>query len=285
MIKSSVFGSYESAAKFTRERLGVKRLNSQQKKEVQGMVAKNIKRRKTKTRESISLIPKLKKQLTEELKAEIEEEFIKRYRHSTSRWAGGENTLAIRRDNVPFASGESSKGYSRNEKWSGTNAYFCINIQKGWRKEINSVPGLAFAGGMLTTHAQKVNDNCWRASWVVQKRGFALGVESGYIVRRENKFFHAKTASSALSLAKRSIASEKAETALSKLTCDELISRFGEVFVCRDDSLKVNCKTGTDHWIEKNMPGRVAATVEEVLTIDSSKAAIAACKVAILSFK
>lgn len=283
---SELFSKYETAAKFERERLGVSKLTSAQKIEVEAAVKRNQERahRKFATEHTDkSIVPQLEATRKKELKNYLYAYVVNHYRHSTSSWAGGMTDMKIHISHAPNACGSSKKVFSRNGKWSGSNTNLEITVQPAWRKYIGSLPGLAWAGGMLTTHAAAISNDCWQASWVVQKRGFNLGVKSGFIVKVGENFFHGKTEAAARKLAYRAKCENSTSDRLLLIaTGEQLIVEFGDVVVKKSHSLKVNCETGTVHWIERYFPGRESATIKELIAADGSNPnVVAACKVAI----
>lgn len=208
------------------------------------------------------------------------------YRQAQSSWAGGETFATIAYGNTPAASGESRRVWSKNGKWSGNNAHLSLIIQPSWDKIVEPVFGLATAGGMLTTHAQQIAQDCWVASWVVQGRGFDLKVESGFIVRAvDGSWVHAKTEKAARSLAARRTPTfvervaeknrerESRAAYFRSLSAAELVALYPEVEVRVADSRAAgNCASGTENWVEIHFPGRTSATVAEVIGAGNGQA-------------
>jgi hypothetical protein len=275
------FSKYETAARFVRNLLGVKKLTPAQKLEVKQAVERHWQRKSNRNQLSpIKEPPKsrLRSEVTKVIRPKVKE----LYNTAKGTWAGGETFLWVHISKEPFASGKSIEvHYGR---YSGRNAHLEINVQPAWRKYIGSVPELATAGGMLTTHAVQVKPDCWQASWVCQGRGFKLYVQSGYIVQIGNQFFHGKTEATARAVARKKAAFEKMSQRLRGITTvDQLILEFGALQVRRSDSLRSgNCQEGTDNWIERYFPDQDYATIKQLLTADSSAPVVAACKAAIL---
>jgi hypothetical protein len=278
------FARYESAARFTRDRLNITRLSPQQKAEIQAAVEKHNQRQGIRLFYQQNEMAKLLTKRDIRVAGAVTPIVKKLYRMATSSWAGGCTSISINVSQQPDARGETQKVWSKNGKWSGRNLYLCVNVQPAWRKYIASVPGLPEAGGMLTTHAVQIKDDCWQASWVRQGRGYDLVAESGYIVRIGEQFFHGKTEEAARKVAKNRAAFDKVSEHLRAITTvDQLIAQFGSLVVKRSDSLRSgNCQEGTDNWIELHFPGQDEATIKELLIADSSASVIAACKAAIL---
>lgn len=290
---ASQFSSYTAASKFVRDRLGVSRLTPAQAAEVRAAVKKNNDRAVRHLRSVVSSQPpavRLRERIRLDVEKRVKRLVLDLYRTSESKWAGGENDVRVTIGREPLASGRSSRAWSRNGKWSGTNAYFSVQVMPGWKKEVWSVPDLPAAGGMLTTHAERISEDCWRASWVRQGRGFELNVESGFIVQIGDEFFHGKTEASARAVFKRRQAVEDLEREknsiaayLRELSVNQLRSEYGHLVISRDDSLTAgNCSSGTDNWIERYFPDRSQATILEVLEVDVSEVVIRAVRTAIL---
>ena len=283
------FSGYDSAAKFTRERLGVSRLSPAQAQYVRDAVARHNARSFRISPQSSSIVPRLKLRILSQARAVIKPILEGFYRLPSGTWAGGDVELNLIISPQPHAYSRSRKAWSRNGKWSGNNVYFDINIQASWRKYVYAVPGLAIAGGMLTTHARQVEPNLWQASWIRQARGFDLRAESGYIYRVGEQFFHGKSASAAKAVATRRLKAEwlferSAQTyeKIKLLSFDQMISAYGDVVVERRDSLRAgNCTPGTDNWIERHFPDRSRATVAEILNADRDERVLRAAKIAV----
>jgi hypothetical protein len=282
-----MFSNYKTAAQFTRERLGIKRLSIQQRIEVEAAVERHIERKERAKASAncvfVPVIDGLRSQIINRLMERLAPRIKQTYNHTTSHWAGGEVFFAFRVNQLPFAWGEGRRVWSRNGKWSGTNTEFTINFQPAWQKYIGSVSGLDWAGGMLTTHAERVSEDCWSASWVVQSRGFNLKIDSGFIVKVGDNFYHGKTELAARRVAAKAKFELNVGDRLSQInSAEQLVVEFGSVVVTRSHSLKVNCESGTDNWIARHFPDRDSATVKELLAADcGNPAVIAACKVAI----
>lgn len=199
------------------------------------------------------------------------------YRKSASRWAGGNTSVTIKFGSEPSACGASVRRWSDNGKWSGNDAELEITLDYCWRQRVQA-EGLAVAGGMLTTHAVKIAEDCWRASWVEQGRGFDLKEVSGIIVRVGGEFVHGRSELSARKLAARRLAeieAERLEKANKLQRAHDRIADLlqnGDVIVHFHDSRDSgNCESGTRNWIALNFPNRKiedGATVRELIEAD-----------------
>lgn len=281
--KSSAYYSYSSAAQHQRQLLGVQRLNSAQVNDCKAAVARHQERREKRVEVAIPPIERLRQKLRSEIAGEILPIIQRLYRQASSAWAGGKTEISIEISKEPIARGESYLAYSRNGKWSGKNAQLHISIMPSWRKYIGSIPGLAIAGGMLTTHAKLTEgeDRCWEANWICQGQGFNLKSRHGYIYQSENGFFHGRSIRGAKGAARRyrekqwlHSSVEVQRFLLDQKTQESLPENFkladiGEIEVNRKDSiLGGNCETGTDNWIERHFPGRKSATIAEIIAAD-----------------
>jgi hypothetical protein len=228
-----------------------------------------------------------KKEVKRQLNEQIISIVVDLYRTASSRWAGGKTYIRVKRSPNPGASGSSKRVWSDNGKWSGNNAHLEINVAPNWLRSVLPIPGLARAGGMLTTHASEIAPGVWQASWVQQARGFDLKAVSGYIVRcADGSLVHANTEKAAAQVCKRREAflrrEAKAKT-LRDLSASDLLEKFAGVSIIRRDSLRAgNCPAGTDSWIARHFPGRESATVAEILAVDTSEEVVRAVKAGIL---
>lgn len=231
----------------------------------------------------VSVIDRLKCQLHKELYDTVKPLMRELFRSASSRWAGGNTVYTVTIAPEPFARGTSVKRWSSNGKWGGNDATLEVHFMPSWRRYVGSIPGLATAGGMLTTHVERVTDNCWRASWVRQGRGFDLVVEHGYIAEWDGDFYHGKSEKLAIAIAKKRAIATKLSVGLKHLSSSQLVESYGDVAVSRTDSIAAgNCQSGTDNWIARYFPGSNASNVASILAVDSSKLVVSARKVAIL---
>lgn len=223
----------------------------------------------------------------EELKAERLREMdsiitplvLRYYRRATGRWAGGKTNIDVAIGMTPAASGHSTWEWSDNGKWRGTNAHLFVTVMPAWKKYVQA-EGLAEAGGMLTTHAKRIKDGLWEASWVTQGRGFALKTETGFILAVDGVFFHGKSEAGC-----RQAAAKWGKRRVLNTPLDELVAHYGNVRVRREDASAIGaCSSGLDHFIARYFPGQKDATVRELLPyLSYSPKVEAAIKYAILS--
>ena len=197
-------------------------------------------------------------------------------------------------DGAVTASGKSTKTWSQNGKWSGNDSSRTYAIHENW-KNIVYDNGLSSLDGMLTLEAVPTDApsgfEAWTASWARQSRGFGLDVERGVIVRRrvDGEIAHAVDTATGIRLLKRRAIVEREAFTLVPLAgwSEEDLA----VTIRLVDSVRAgNCATGSKDWVAKNMPGRVVATVREVLTAaivsgDRVEAVNRACRMAVKNKK
>lgn len=219
-----------------------------------------------------------------ELQKAVEQILLANYKMAAGTWAGGGNSFAVTINDTPSASGTSSRAWSSNGKWTGLDAAFAVHVQRYWLSRINTVTGLADAGGMLTTHAEAVASDAWKATWVKQGRGFELKTESGFIVRVGDQFFHGKTEVSARKVAAKQAQFARVSEKLRAVSLDQLVAEFGSLKVRVSDSTRAgNCKEGTEQWAAVHCDGCEELSVREIIALDSTNnRAISAIKAAIL---
>ena len=218
-----------------------------------------------------SLRERLQKRTDQTTFVHVRATFMDHYRMANGRWAGGENYINVIRDPNPYAEGYSIKAYSSNGRWSGLDAQFTIHIDPDWRESAWDVPGLANAGGMLTTHAVKIQDNLWMASWIKQSIGFQIKAERGFIAQLpEGEWAHGKTLKAINAQVRTRLKTKIRELnhkQISRLSSQELCSRYGNVVITVQDSLNAgNCRTGTEHWCNLHMDGRTSASISEIVS-------------------
>lgn len=232
----------------------------------------------------------LRQRIQNEVDALVKPVVKRLYRRVQSGWAGGNTVISVKIQAEPYAAGDSRRVWSDNGKWSGNDAYLTVAVMYNYRRAIAAVPGLMDAGGMLTTHATRMAEDCWQAAWVKQGRGFDLNAETGYIVRSaEGEWCHAKTEQAARKLATKRDAEVRAERErLEKLANEklaahsDLIAHIDLVVTLADSRSAGNCQAGTESWVNRFFPGRTSATVREILAADPTNSrALAACRAAI----
>jgi len=101
------------------------------------------------------------------------------YRKSESSWAGGEHSITVTIGEAG-CSGGSTKVWSANGKWSGTNSSANLQISA---RAIQLVPTIV-VGGLVTLDAQPTAlRGVLEISWAEQSIGFDLKKNTGHLVR------------------------------------------------------------------------------------------------------
>jgi hypothetical protein len=210
------FSDYDRAAAKVRAVKGKARLSPSEAADVRAAVA----RHETRAARGRSQPSRTRSTLLAQIQAEVSGQvtpIVERlYRTASSRWAGGDTIVTVRRGNAPSASGESRRVWSDNGKWSGQNALLTVTVALDWRSAVQGA-GLAVIDGELTTHATPTSADCWEGAWVKQGRGFDLTVVRGHIIRAANGRLY-KSATEAAARGK----ARKAEGKLPKTTARQV---------------------------------------------------------------
>ena len=307
-------GGHDDPRLVARTALGVRRLSPAQARAVDGIVA--VVGGRVALRGTAPIATRPYRERLEARRAALVSTAVRAaydacgYRVSASRWAGGRHETHVM-IGEPAASGASSKAWSGNGKWRGTDSAHTLRVPADWRRAVLA-RGLAVVGGMLTLDARLIEPDpaeagypgyeVYGATWVVQGRGVDLRAESGLLVRdlEMDEVIHATTLRGAqVGLARRYEAQRRAadpEVARVARAADAerkaareaaRWARYGDVEVTEADSWSVgNCETGTRDWIERHAPGRSSATVGELLALaeacgDRATYVRAACDAAI----
>jgi hypothetical protein len=191
---------------------------------------------------------------------------------------------------TPFAEGHSEKVWHKKKVRSGTNSYLAVAFSPTWWTDV-ATRKIAVINGMLTTHAEEIEHDAFRASWVEQGAGFSLRSVSGYIVVAGDETAHGTTLAAAKQtlrrrnpehqreLFRREEERQKHLTSIRTMLEQGEVGQFAEIAVSLQDSYRSgNCESGTRHWVSKHFPGRTTATVAELIRIaDEAPRVIAAC--------
>lgn len=99
------------------------------------------------------------------------------YRQSEARWVGPSNDVNV--IVVPGKecdmTGGSSRIWSSNGKWSGTDSYYSLRLRPSEDFEV--------IGGMVTVFSKKdKNKKVMKCTWFSQSRGYELNRHQGYLV-------------------------------------------------------------------------------------------------------
>lgn len=205
------------------------------------------------------------------------------YRVSESRWAGGEHStdvVVVQTPTAGGARGDSSRAWSSNGKWSGTNSSHQITVDWSWLRTV-CTRGIATVDGMLTLSARtcdglRDDETAYTARWVQQGRGVSLQTRDGVIYRAGEEWMHAQTLQGARRVAAGRIAAVQAERGrAAKAVADveaEIASLRGLTIHRSDIPAGVACASGVADWIAKR--GMDAGT-EEIDAADLLRLAVA----------
>jgi hypothetical protein len=210
------FSDYDRAAAKVRTAKGKARLSPSEAADVRAAVARHEARAARGRLQPSRTLSALLAQIQAEVSGQVTPIVERLYRTASSRWAGGDTIVTVRRDNTPSASGGSRRVWSDNGKWSGQNALLTVTVALDWRSAVQGA-GLAVVDGELTTHATPTSEDCWQVAWVKQGRGFDLTVQRGCIVRATNGRLYKSTTEAAARAAAR-----KAEGKLPKTTARQV---------------------------------------------------------------
>ncbi len=204
------------------------------------------------------------------------------YRASQSCWAGGEHNIQVIIADVPMARGGSSRAWSRNGKWSGTNSYASLTITE---RCVGALGYELFVGGLLTVDAEPVGPREYRVVWVEQSRGFELKLVDGWLIRGH----HVRGGS--LRTARDKARKARLETTLKQRahrlehTLTSGTYDLAAIMVCRDDSIGAgNCAPGTDAFIQRFeaiLNNRPEISVADLLRLERSPHTLAASRYAL----
>jgi len=186
------------------------------------------------------------------------------YRRATSSWAGGEHNIEVTLGPEPEAACESTRVWSSNGKWSGTNSDATLCITPRCYEALGN--GVV-VGGLVTLDCEEVAPREYRATWAEQAKGFQLKAVAGWIIRG----YHVVAPS--LEMAQRK-ADKARRDRLATLQVDKL--KLGQVdlqhiYVTRADSLRAgNCSAGTSSFINAHsdvLGGKTRIRADELLRL------------------
>jgi hypothetical protein len=297
----STFSAYESAAPAVRVTLGLSRLSPALATEVRAAVARHADRATRRTADPLTtLMGRLRERVRSETATAVGSILDQLYRHASSSWAGGRTRNLITIGPESRAEGRTSRSWSANGKWSGTDLDRCVTVMPAWRRRVLA-RGLADLDGLLTTHAELIRATgaveVYQAGWVRQGRGYDLHAETGVLAVHRNAdgridcAYHATgdtepdRAARGLARKLKALAVPTAErvaaTAERTRRCQERqaaqltrwverlarwdLDEVAEVEVTLTDSYRAgNCEPGTLQFRDRLFPGRESATIGEI---------------------
>jgi len=284
--------TYDALSALARQGLGKKRLSPAEADEVRMAVYRHDQRqieREQAPRDPLAESSRWLRRLQEILQdrnGPIYGILRMRYRIARSRWVDGAGTELEIKFGAPAVHASQYTVWHHKHPWRATHLHLTLTLPTSWRSSVLA-SGLAEAGGLLTLSANRVAEDAWQASWLVQGRGYEFRVASGYIVRAmDGTYAHGRSLQSARAIAdgrtkmwaekiRQSQARKRAETqarlhelrnALAGMTRDQIVAAFGEVPIGLSDSLRAgNCQIGTRQWIRKWAGGRTSGTIRDVI--------------------
>jgi hypothetical protein len=184
--------------------------------------------------------------VAEELAQKMLEKMINKnypFRTSQSSWAGGKHTTTWKIADHPYCAGESSRAWSRNGKWSGSNSSATIQFTL---RALSFFPTGRTRDGSIVLDAEPIEPNIFRVVCPVQARGFDLNMKEFWLI----KGFHS---------AKKSLAAAKKEVdGARKKSIESLLRKRAQkieakrIWVSMDDSLAAgNCQSQTESFAKK----------------------------------
>lgn len=199
------------------------------------------------------------------------------YRTSASGWAGGQHSLEVFIADAPGAAGWSTRVWSSNGKWSGTNSSAQLAITE---RCIRTLGHSLIEGGLIAVDAECVGNREYRVVWVEQSRGFDLKLVEGWLIRG----YH--VAGGTLEIARKKATKARVRQAIERRVArlqgqvDSGTYDLSTVMVSRDDSIKAgNCSAGTKAFMkrfEQTIAGRKALPADELLGLERSPYSLAA---------
>jgi len=204
------------------------------------------------------------------------------YRRSQSSWAGGEHTVNVRIASKTIcgyaqpvgASGDSSRAWSANGKWSGNNSVHTLTVKRTW---VDLPEAARVVAGMLTLDlGAEIEPNIYLAAWVEQGRGFTLNTVHGYLVKTDDGWKHSDSMTGARRLL---TVSTQAKPAVDLLTMDAaaMLKRArltGHEHVTIETAHEAgNCYAGIRDWCAKHgidTAIRTTVTTQEIATLAAS---------------
>lgn len=171
------------------------------------------------------------------------------YRKSQSSWAGGEHSVTVALGD-PRAHGESSRAWSDNGKWSGTNSHASIYTDIPTLLEF---PELMTKDGLALCHAEKIGPREYRVRWIEQSTGVSLKTVDGYLIRG----YHVRAPGIQSARTKAAKAREQALSATllardAKRKKRVELSALKSIYLSVEDSIAAgNCKPVTEQYAAK----------------------------------
>jgi hypothetical protein len=156
---------------------------------------------------------------------------------SQSSWAGGNHSTTWEIADAPGCFGGSTKAWSRNGKWSGSNSYATLQFTT---RALSYFPTGHTRDGAIVLDAEPVEKNVFKIVCPVQARGFDLKMADYWLI----KGFHSSKKS--LTAAKKEVAEARKKSIAALLRKRTQKINAKHVWVSIDDSLAAgNCQFQT----------------------------------------
>ena len=199
------------------------------------------------------------------------------YRRSQSSWDVGDHSVNVRiagKTQAVSASGDSSRAWSANGKWSGNNSVHTLTVKRTW---VDLPEAARVVAGMLTLDlGAEIEPNIRLAAWVEQGRGFTLNTVHGHLVKTAGGWKHSDSMMGARRLL---TVSTQAKPAVDLTTLDAatLLKRArltGHEHVTIETAHEAgNCYAGIRDWCAKHgidTTIRATVTTQEIATLAAS---------------
>lgn len=193
---------------------------------------------------SLDVAVELADSLTSALCRAAEKHLIRNwpYRRSESSWAGGDHSVDVE-IGKPWAWGGSTRAWSRNGKWSGTNSFAKLTVSP---TAIILFPTLTTPDGLAVIDAERIGNRIYRITWLEQGRGFDLKAVSGWLIRG----VHVQAAT--LEQARKKAGSARAKAAAAHLAARLVKTSLNSIWVGLNDSFAAgNCRPSTFAFYEQ----------------------------------
>jgi hypothetical protein len=192
------------------------------------------------------------------------------YKRSESKWAGGEHSVRVVIGEHPGASCETSRVWSDNSKWSGTNSAATIVTDL---RTVMEFPTLMTRDGLALCKATGIAPREYQITWIEQSTGVSLKTVDGFLIRG----YHVKTSTLDQARKKAHTARQNALSSTLNARQMKLQKRAGfaalrSVYVAVEDSIAAgNCAPTTNQfaaqvWKQIGASGPCAVRADVVMT-------------------
>lgn len=253
------FSDYKTAAEHTRRRLGVTRLTAKQAQAVRSGVATHQARQDNK--------PKPYHPMTA-IKRKLHHRDIVAFKSSIAYFRRKTNTINLTYGSV---AGLSTRSNYKQTKYGPACEDVTINVTlpSGWYDRVVR-SDLLWMAGIPNLDVQPVYREglvtVYRATWMVQGRGYAINPVRGWIARHDTgpAYHSTDDPQRAIRGLSRLMGQKNNLGALDRVFSWQY-DDIADVTIRASDSLAAhNCQTGTDNFIERFCSGKRAGTIGEL---------------------